>query len=57
MEFAGGADAPPTVMLLAVCGQYLNIVDRMYVATYGVLVKRNDDLLRLYLCPETPRQP
>jgi hypothetical protein len=57
MEFAGGADASPTVMLLAVRGQYLNVVDPMYVATDGVVVKRNDDLLRLYLCPETPRQP
>jgi len=53
MEFAAGADAPPTVMLLAVRGQNLNVVDPMYVATDGVIVKRNDDLLRLYLCSET----
>jgi hypothetical protein len=54
MEFAGGADAPPTVMLLAVRGQNLNIVDCMYIATDGTVAKRNDDLLHLYLCPETP---
>ena len=53
MEFAAGADAPPSVMLLAVRGQNLNVVDPMYVATDGVIVKRNDDLLRWYLCSET----
>jgi hypothetical protein len=54
MELAGGADDPPTVVLLAVRGQHLNIVDPMYVATDGVVVTRNDHLLRLYLCSETP---
>jgi hypothetical protein len=44
-------------MLLAVRGQNLNIVDCMYIAADGTVVKRNDDLLRLYLCPETPSQP
>jgi len=53
MEFAGGADAPPTVMLLAVRGQHLSIVDPMYVAADGVIVKRNDVLLGLYLRPDT----
>jgi len=57
MDFAGGADDPPTVILLAVRGQNLNIVHPMYMATDGVVVKRNDDLLRLYLRPETADAP
>ena len=53
MEFAGGAEAPPTVMLLAVRGQNLNFAAPMYVARDGTVVKRDDNLLRWYLCPES----
>jgi hypothetical protein len=52
-EFAGSAEAAPTVMLLAVRGPKLNNADSMYVATEGVVVKRDEKLLRWYLCPET----
>ena len=52
MTFAGD-DAPASVMLLAVRGQNLDFAVPMYVARDGVVVKREDDLLRWYLCPET----
>jgi hypothetical protein len=52
MRFVGDAGAVPAVMLLAVRGQNLNVVDPMYVATGDVVATRNDELLRLYLRPE-----
>lgn len=53
MTFAGGDQAPAAVMLLAVRGPKLNNADPMYVATDGVVVNHNEDLLRWYICPET----